>query len=49
MIEQVRAVLVWGVMPDFQVLGILFVVSLLVAWGGYAWFQNTRKGFADVL
>lgn len=48
-IEQVRAVLVWGVMPDFQVLGILFVVSLLVAWGGYAWFQNTRKGFADVL
>ena len=48
-IEQVRAVLVWGQMPDWQVLGILLAASVLVAWGGYAWFQKTRKGFADVL
>jgi lipopolysaccharide transport system ATP-binding protein len=23
--------------------------ALKVAWAGYAWFQKTRKGFADVL
>jgi lipopolysaccharide transport system permease protein len=25
------------------------LVSILVAWLGYAWFQKTRKGFANVL
>ena len=32
-------------LPDW--LGL--VVYALVAWAGYAWFQKTRKGFADVL
>ncbi|RDJ00442.1 ABC transporter permease [Dyella solisilvae] len=48
-IEQSRAVLVWGRMPDWFGLGIYAVVSLGIAWLGFWWFQKTRKGFADVL
>lgn len=48
-IEQARAVLIWGKLPDFSGIGIYTVISLLVMWLCYAWFQKTRKGFADVL
>jgi lipopolysaccharide transport system permease protein len=48
-IEQGRAVLIWGQLPDWSGLGIYMLVATAVAWGGYAWFQKTRKGFADVL
>lgn len=48
-IEQTRDVLFWGKTPDFFVLGIYWVVTLGIAWLGFAWFQKTRKGFADVL
>jgi len=27
----------------------MMFASLLIAWAGFAWFQKTRKGFADVL
>jgi len=48
-IEQSRAVLLWGNLPDWHGLLIYSLVSMLVAWGGFAWFQKTRRGFADVL
>lgn len=48
-IEQARDVLIWGRIPDFQGLGRYFLSALIVAWVGFAWFQKTRKGFADVL
>lgn len=48
-IEQAREVLIWGHYPDWTGLAIYTGVALLVAWAGYAWFQKTRKGFADVL
>lgn len=48
-IEQARVVLVWGRMPDWIGLGVYSLLSLLVAWAGFWWFQKTRKGFADVL
>jgi len=48
-IEQARQVLLWGEIPDWGGLGIYFSVSAAVAWMGFAWFQKTRKGFADVL
>lgn len=48
-IEQSRNVLVEGYVPDMQGLLIYFIGSLVVAWLGFAWFQKTRKGFADVL
>lgn len=48
-IEQAREVLIWGHMPNWLGLAIYTMAALLVAWMGYAWFQKTRKGFADVL
>lgn len=48
-IEQARQVLIWGHLPDWLGLCIYSVLATAVAWAGYAWFQKTRKGFADVL
>ena len=48
-IEQAREVLIWGHMPNWLGLGIYALAATLVTWAGYAWFQKTRKGFADVL
>jgi lipopolysaccharide transport system permease protein len=48
-IEQAREVLIWGHTPNWVGLGIYTLVAIVVAWLGYAWFQKTRKGFADVL
>lgn len=48
-IEQTRAVLYFGVSPDFQLLALYWLITLCIAWLGFAWFQKTRKGFADVL
>ena len=48
-IEQARDVLMWGNMPNWFGMGMAYLVSLLVAWLGFAWFQKTRQGFADVL
>jgi lipopolysaccharide transport system permease protein len=48
-IEQAREVLIWGHLPDWAGLGIYTLAATGTAWAGYAWFQKTRKGFADVL
>lgn len=48
-IEQARAVIIFGQLPNWTGLLIYAAISILVAWLGYAWFQKTRKGFADVL
>lgn len=48
-IEQAREVLMWGNSPDWSGLVVAYIVSMLVAWAGFSWFQKTRKGFADVL
>lgn len=48
-IEQARDVLYWGKVPDMIVLSAYLLGATLVAWLGFAWFQKTRKGFADVL
>ncbi|MGZ3158721.1 MAG: ABC transporter permease [Burkholderiaceae bacterium] len=48
-IEQGRSLLVWGQMPDWQMFAIYWLAAMLFAWLGFAWFQKTRKGFADVL
>ena len=48
-IEQVREVVVWGRLPDWQGLAVYSLASIAAAWLGFAWFQKTRKGFADVL
>lgn len=48
-IEQSRAVMIFGKQPDWLELWIYAGASLAVAWAGFWWFQKTRKGFADVL
>lgn len=48
-IEQARDVLFWGIVPDFGMIGLYLLGSAVIAWLGFAWFQKTRKGFADVL
>ncbi|WP_236995602.1 ABC transporter permease [Vreelandella populi] len=48
-IEQAREVLIWGRLPDWKGLVVYTLFSTAFAWLGYAWFQKTRKGFADVL
>lgn len=48
-IEEMREILVWGRLPDFEGLALYLGCSLIVAILGYTWFQKTRAGFADVL
>jgi lipopolysaccharide transport system permease protein len=48
-IEQAREVLIWGHLPNWIGLGAYTLVASVVAWLGFALFQKTRKGFADVL
>ncbi|MEZ2738508.1 ABC transporter permease [Comamonas jiangduensis] len=48
-IEMTRDVLYWGKLPSLYVLGAYWVITALIAWLGFAWFQKTRKGFSDVL
>ena len=48
-IEQARAVLILGRMPDWDGLLVYSLVAAAIAWLGFAWFQKTRKGFANVL
>lgn len=48
-IEQAREVLIWGHSPNWIGLSAYTLAAVAIAWAGYAWFQKTRKGFADVL
>lgn len=48
-IEQARAVIFAGQAPDLPMLALFSGISLLVAQGGYWFFQKSRNGFADVL
>jgi len=48
-IEQLREVIVWGRLPDWKALGLYTIASLAVMSAGFAWFQRTRNGFADVV
>ena len=48
-IEEGRKSLIFGQLPDIGQWGIMLAAGILIAWGGFAWFQKTRKGFADVL
>ena len=48
-VEQMRAVLIWGTPPSWSGWCVAMLAGMLVAWLGLAWFQKTRRGFADVL
>ena len=48
-IEQTRAVILYGQLPDWNSLALYYLFAFLIAWIGLLWFNKTRKGFADVL
>jgi lipopolysaccharide transport system permease protein len=48
-IEMMRDAMYWGLVPSLNLWLLGSVVSVAVAVLGFAWFQKTRKGFADVL
>lgn len=48
-VEQARDLMIWGRGFDWRVWGFFLMATTLIAWLGFAWFQKTRKGFADVL
>lgn len=48
-VHATRDLVLWGVMPNWEHLGIYSAVALVFLWLGAFWFQRTKKGFADVL
>ncbi|MCO6427291.1 ABC transporter permease [Nitrosomonas communis] len=48
-IEQTRDVMIWGKELDWNGWAIYMLLATATSWLGFAWFQKTRKGFADVL
>jgi lipopolysaccharide transport system permease protein len=48
-IEQSREVVIWGNLPNWGGLAVSLAAGIAVAMAGLWWFQQTRKGFADVL
>lgn len=48
-IEQGRDVLFWGKPIAWDTWTLYMIAAIAVAMLGFAWFQKTRKGFADVL
>jgi len=48
-IEMVREISVFGTIPPAKEFVIPFLISLFITFLGYAFFQKSKKGFADVL
>ena len=48
-VDQARKVMIWGELPDWGGLAVYLVFALAFMYAGYAWFQLTKRGFADVL
>ena len=48
-IEQAREVMLRGTFPDWRTWLLMLAIGLATAAAGLAWFQKSRKGFADVI
>lgn len=48
-IEMARDLIYWGRIPNLNFWALYSVGALVCSILGFAWFQKTRKGFADVL
>jgi len=48
-IVMARDALLWGRLPNMVDFATYGVIAGALAWSGFAWFQATRKGFADVV
>lgn len=48
-VEQAREIMIWNKGLNWSAWVIYSLFSFMTVWLGFAWFQKTRKGFADVL
>ncbi len=48
-VESARNALFLNQWPDGKGLIVYFIVSTILMWLGWVWFEKTKKGFADVL
>jgi len=48
-IENARAVALWGTQPNWLELGILIILSAACAQLGFAYFMKTKRGLSDVV
>jgi lipopolysaccharide transport system permease protein len=48
-VEQSRALVLFGELPDWGGLILYTGLAILAFWAGLAWFQRSRSGFADVM
>ncbi|MBU5444377.1 ABC transporter permease [Paenibacillus sp. MSJ-34] len=48
-VENTRNILVWGQLPEWNTYAGFTIVSLVIYFSGYFFFQRTKGGFADVL
>jgi lipopolysaccharide transport system permease protein len=48
-VEQARNLMIWEKPMNWQLWSIWTAFSSVISMLGFAWFQKTRKGFADVL
>jgi lipopolysaccharide transport system permease protein len=48
-VEQFRAVLIYGLLPDLGLMSAYTSFAIIVLIGGYTIFMKLRRGFADVL
>lgn len=48
-IENIRRVVLWGIMPDWASLIVWIFATGVTMILGYAWFMKTKKAFADVI
>lgn len=49
MVEQVRAVMIWGQLPNWYGLALYSAIAYGIAWFGYYGFTRLRRAFADVI
>jgi lipopolysaccharide transport system permease protein len=48
-ITESRNTLIYGILPDWISLGVVYLLGIGLAVFGFWWFQKTRRGFADVI
>lgn len=48
-VQSARQVLMYNQWPDWRMLGMVTILSMVIFQLGYFWFMKTKRGFADVL
>ena len=48
-VQDARKVILWGQTPDWFLLMVYFLISLLIFVLGFFWFMRSKKAFADVI